>query len=370
MQPTEAPTSTNNTEFPCEACGAKLLFQPGTSELSCPYCGHRQQIAAASAPAPIVEHDFRAALAQARTATAKDLSNDATQVQCTFCGAVSVTTRKADHCAFCGSPVVLSDDGRQFIRPESLLPFAIDAKRARSEFERWLTQLWFAPGDLAKRAKASGMDGVYLPYWTYDSATRSQYSGERGDAYWETESYTDSEGRRQTRQVRKIRWHHVRGQVDVEFDDVLVAGTKSLPRDMLEKLEPWDLGGLAPFDPAYLSGFLAERYGIDLEGGFAIAQERMDSRIRDEVRRDIGGDEQRIHGLQTTHHDTTFKHLLLPLWISSFRYGEKVHRFVVNARTGAVAGERPWSTAKIVLAVLAALVVIGAIVAIAMRSRG
>ncbi len=368
MPEADVAASRPNFEYPCQACGAKLVFQPGSSALACPYCGHRQEIAQAPA-AEIREHDLHAGLANVRRTKARDLSTEAKQVQCTFCGAISLTTRQADHCAFCGSPVVLFNDETELISPESLLPFAIDPKRARHEFEKWVNGLWFAPNDLAKRAKAAGMDGVYVPYWTYDSKTQSRYQGERGDAYWETESYTDGQGKRQTRQVRKVRWTSVSGTVDVDFDDVLVCASKSLPRKMIEKLEPWNLTELRPYDPAFLSGFGAERYAVDLEAGFAIAKERMDVQIRAAVCADIGGDEQRIWSLSTSHHDTTFKHLLLPLWISSFRYSEKVYRFVVNARDGTVAGERPWSAVKITLAVLAALVVIGFVVAMVMRYR-
>ena len=62
------------------------------------------------------------------------------------------------------------------------------------------------------------------------------------------------------------------------------------------------------------------------------------------------------------HADVTWKHFLLPLWISSFRYDEKVYRFMVNARTGEVAGERPYSVIKIVLFVLFIVAVVGGII--------
>jgi len=83
--------------------------------------------------------------------------------------------------------------------------------------------------------------------------------------------------------------------------------------------------------------------------------------IRTDVCRDIGGDHQRIHSLKTEFDKTTFKHILLPIWISSYRYHGKVYRFLVNGRTGEVQGERPMSwikiagTAVLVIAIAAAL---------------
>jgi hypothetical protein len=40
------------------------------------------------------------------------------------------------------------------------------------------------------------------------------------------------------------------------------------------------------------------------------------------------------------------------MWICSYRFKDRVFRFLVNARTGEVQGQRPWSWVKIGLAVL------------------
>jgi hypothetical protein len=87
----------------------------------------------------------------------------------------------------------------------------------------------------------------------------------------------------------------------------------------------------------------------------------MEDRIRSSVRSDIGGDTQQITTLSTEYNDITFKHILLPLWISAYRYNNKVYRFTINARTGEVQGERPYSAIKIALLVIA---IIGIIVGI------
>jgi len=150
--------------------------------------------------------------------------------------------------------------------------------------------------------------------------------------------------------------------VQVAFDDILVCGSQSLPEALINKLEPWDLPELRPFDAGYLSGFVAERYKLGLEDGFKVAEIRMHPEIRAAIESDIGGDTQRIHDMQVHHADVRFKHLLLPLWISSFRYKEKTYRFVVNARSGEVAGERPWSVVKIAGAVILGIAVIVGIV--------
>ena len=197
-------------------------------------------------------------------------------------------------------------------------------------------------------ARAAALTGIYVPYWTFDAATRSDYSGERGTVY-----HTGSGKNRRTH----VRWHGVRGRVARAFDDILVLASPSLPRAHTDALEPWDLAGLEPYQPEYLAGFLAEAYRVDLTDAYEIARAHMDAIIQRDVRFDIGGDRQRIHQIRTEVADVTFKHVMLPVWTAAYRFRGQSFRFVVNGRSGRVQGERPWSPWKIGFAILAGLIV-------------
>ncbi|MCB1160844.1 MAG: hypothetical protein KDK45_25300, partial [Leptospiraceae bacterium] len=324
-------------EFPCSKCGGKLEFKPGLDQIECVYCGHKQDIPGAEKAKDFVakEYDLEDALKNAKKFTADKLVDKGKEIRCNGCGASSIITEQSDRCPFCASPVVVeASSSEEMFIPESILPFKVDKKSATQKFKDWISGLWFAPNDLKKRAQQKGMDGVYLPYWTYDAETTTAYTGERGEYYYETEYYTDAEGNEKSREVQKTRWYPTSGTVRVSFDDVLVCASKSIPEDIVNELEPWDLQELKPYEASYLSGFITERYKVDLKEGYGKAQERMKDVIRTAIERDIGGDTQRIHSTNTNYYDTTFKHILLPLWISSFRYSEKVYRFMVNARTG------------------------------------
>lgn len=346
--------------FPCSQCGAELAFAPGVSVLRCSHCGSETEIPVEDAP--IEELDFRSYVAN--LATQAD-TIDRIVSKCNTCGAeVEFPDNVTSHaCPFCGSNVVATGRSVKLIRPRSLLPFAFDDGRARDRYRAWIGKLWFAPSDLKKMSRVeSRLSGVYLPFWTYDSDVTTDYRGQRGEHYWETEHYTttDSQGRTQhhTRQVQKTRWYPARGRVFNQFDDVLVVASTSLKRNMLEKLEPWDTQSLVPYEDAFLAGFRSESYAIDLGDGFVRAQELMDPHIRATICRDIGGDEQRISWMQPYYNNITFKHVLLPVWILAYRYSDKTYQVVINARTGEVIGTRPysfWKIASFVAAILAAL---------------
>ena len=235
----------------------------------------------------------------------------------------------------------------------------------------WLGSLWFAPNGLQEYArKGRAMQGIYVPYWTYDADTRSRYSGARGDVYYVTEQVrVQRDGRTvvENRQVPKVRWTPARGTVARFFDDVLVLGSKSLPKPYTDALAPWDLSELEPYDPQYLAGLRAEGYTIALDDGFSEAQHVMDRMILRDVKFDIGGDKQRVDHVDTDISDVTFKHILLPVWMAAYKYRGQTYRFVVNGQTGAVRGERPYSKIKIAIAIVFGLIlagIIGAVIAL------
>jgi DNA-directed RNA polymerase subunit RPC12/RpoP len=351
--------SVNTEHYACAQCGAKISFAPGTASLKCPFCGFESQIA--KSDAPVAELDYRSFLENAERETS---SQEAQRIKCDKCGAETTVPANATAgmCPFCGTNMVFSGKASRLITPESLLPFKIAYKEAIEYFRRWIRGLWFAPGKLKEYARSEGkLTGVYIPFWTYDSNTTTSYSGERGDYYYTTESYTAEENGRtvtRTRRVRHTRWTHANGVVENGFDDVLILASKSLPKKYADRLEPWDLANLVPYADEYLSGFRAESYQVTLPEGFEQAKEAMAPVIESTIRKDIGGDEQRIESSHTQYADITFKHILLPVWLSAYRFRDTIYRILINARTGEVQGDRPYSAWKITAAVLAAIVVI------------
>lgn len=340
--------------FPCEQCGADMRFAPDKGQLVCDHCGHADAVAA---PGPwagaISELDFARAIALQLPAQEIE---ETRVLSCTSCGAQVEfdADEHAAECPFCATPLVTDTGLNRHIKPRGLLPFALDERTARQAMTDWLGRLWFAPSGLQDYArKGRRLQGIYVPYWTFDADTKTSYRGERGTVYYETETTTRN-GRQVQVQVARVRWQAASGRVARFFDDVLVLASRSLPKRYTDGLEPWDLSALEPYRPEFLAGFRAEAYTVGIEDGFVEARAQMDRIITRDVKFDIGGDRQRIHDLQTQVKDVTFKHVLLPVWMAAYRYRGKTYRFVVNGRTGRVQGERPWSAWKIALALLAA----------------
>ncbi len=261
---------------------------------------------------------------------------------------------------------MLDTGAHRLIKPQALVPFVLTENEARQAMIRWMGSLWFAPSTLLEYArKGRAMNGIYVPFWTFDAATDSRYTGQRGEYYYETRTVTvvvNGKSEQRQEEVRHTRWYPASGRVSRDFDDVLVMASTSLPQRLGNELTPWDLGALEPYSPDYLAGFQAEGYTIGLAEADQVAKANMARVIEQDVRRDIGGDEQRVTSVDTDYADETFKHILLPVWMAAYKYNGKSYRFLVNGQTGEVQGERPWSIWKIGFAVLlAAAIILGAV---------
>ncbi|VAW60636.1 Primosomal protein N' (replication factor Y) -superfamily II helicase [hydrothermal vent metagenome] len=348
----------------CEECGADLSFKPGTKHLTCTYCDHKMAFAEAES------------IDQAHTELNLDdyIDNfDAnTQhierhvVDCQGCGAETELeeNQQSALCPFCDAPLILQQScTKKTLKPAGVLPFSVEKSQARENFKQWLSKLWFAPNDLKKQiTQQDKFKGIYLPFWTYDCDTYSYYTGQRGIYYYETVSRTDSDGNTTSKEERRTRWSYVSGEVYNSFDDILVPASNSLAQDKLNALEPWDLHQLVDYKDEYLSGYLTETYQVSLRSGYESAKNTMDSRIHREIERHIGGDDQQVDSVETRYMDATFKHILLPVWISAYRYRDKLYQILVNARTGEVQGMRPYSWIKITLAIIVLLAVVSVLV--------
>ncbi|HEV7474592.1 MAG TPA: TFIIB-type zinc finger domain-containing protein [Pyrinomonadaceae bacterium] len=371
---TTSPTTSKEIHrYPCPACGADLLYEPHDGFLSCSHCGHQEAIPASAEQ--VEERSFEQYL-QIRPEQLELLAANALDVQCQSCGATVTFTppEVARQCDFCGVQIVAqAKSADPILAPGGVLPFLLTQPDATAGLSKWLKSRWFAPNALKQFARPDSIHGVYLPFWTYDTNTTSYYEGERGEHYYVTETYytTDANGKQveQTRQVQQTRWSPASGTVSRWFDDLLVPATISLPQNRLEALEPWDLDSLKPYDPAFLSGFKAQRYQVELAQGFERVKQVTTSVIEGDVQADIGGDVQRIHNVSTHYSGITFKHLLLPVYAGAYRFNQKLYQIVVNGRTGEIQGERPYSVWKIALFVMT-LIVLVLIIALVFGNNG
>ena len=346
--------------FTCKSCGAPLRFSPTHNTLQCEFCSTKESIE--KSVETIHEYNFQEALHYLEKYQEKEIIKD---VRCNKCAASFIMTPYSisTNCPYCNTPAIT--EFVKEITPKSLLPFQLSQKKAQLHFKKWIGSLWFAPSKLKKFVDGDKkLQGYYLPHWTYDSQTDTRYHGQRGDIYY---VYVDRmvivNGRQERRRVQeaRINWTPIAGDVNNFFDDITIGASKTISHTILNSLTPWYTNVLVPFNEKYLSGFDSEEYTIGLDNGFELAKVKMDYVIRQNIRDDIGGDQQQIIQMNTSYTDTTYKNVLFPIWTAQFEGKNKIYSYAINGQTGKVTGERPYSIVKIVLLSLTIATIIGGI---------
>ncbi len=341
----------------CPECGGDAVWNPARQALTCPYCGTVIPGTLHPDSGVVLEHDLAEALRNVPP-DQRGWQAEKISVKCQSCQAISVFDqgRAAQRCDFCGSPsIVPYTETRDPIRPESLLPFKLSETQVRDSIRQWYGSRLFAPNKLKKAALTDTLKGVYLPYWTFDAQTHADWTAESGYHYYETETYTDANGRTQTRQVQKTRWEFSSGALDHFFDDTLVAGTVGVQMDLLRQIEPFPTKELLPYDAGYIRGWVVERYQVDLSQAASRSQELMLVELRQLCDREVPGDTHRNLQVNAQFAERTFKHVLLPIWLLTYTYGSRTFQVLINGCTGEIAGRRPYSWVKILFAILATL---------------
>jgi Zn finger protein HypA/HybF involved in hydrogenase expression len=359
MEASALPSVAAQQKFACPACGGEAQWNPDRRALLCPYCGTESpaELQIRGDDTVIVEHDLVAAL-RAIPESARGWQAATVSVQCQSCRAISVfePEKISKRCDFCGSTALVPHEQvKDAFRPESLLPLAISEPRARDSIRAWFGRQWLAPNGFAGKALTDTVRGIYLPYWTFDAYADARWTAESGTYY-----YT----RVNNKQVRQVRWTPASGELSHTFDDDLVCASLGVHAHLLRAVEPFPTASLVPYDAGYLSGWMVERYQIDLITAAARSREQMEAALRQMCARQVPGDTHRNLVVQASYTRQTFKHVLAPVWLVSYVYRGRAFQVIVNGVTGAVAGERPWSWIKIALLVLLAVIVFLIVVSI------
>jgi DNA-directed RNA polymerase subunit RPC12/RpoP len=364
VKPGESIDSGKGRTFPCDRCGADLVFSIGEQSLQCPYCAAIKQIEP-PAEVPIVERDYLRAierLKRLREKTSHDEESSITEhaIRCSSCGAdvIFQGTLTSSQCPYCASPLQRDNihDSVSRLPVDGVLPFLVPQTQAAANLRNWVKSLWWAPNEFLKQGANGKFNGVYMPYFTYDAATQTRFSGQRGDTYF----VTVGEGNNR-RTEQRIRWSYREGAFNRFFDDVMMIAATKQHLDLVEALEPWPLDQLMSFTPEVLAGFFSRTYDVELEDGFRGARQRMEAALSMEVRQRIGGDVQQVDSQQTNYSAVTFKHILLPVWLLAYRYQNKTYQVMMNAATGEVSGQRPYSWVKITFAAMLIAIVVATI---------
>jgi len=336
-------------DFKCPQCGANTAFSAADGGLTCSYCGYYEAPQRPAVGRRATEFEFTT---ETMARAAQGWGEQRKELACQSCGAqISTPPDSLTHtCPFCGSNKVIQRQAEQnMLRPSVVIPFKIEAQNCQQIVREWLGSSWLTPASLRNAATPAAFNGIYLPFWTFDSLTRADWKAEVGHS--ETERYFEN-GEWKTRTV--IRWRWESGHAQVRIDDLVVRGTDRLSARLLKEMGRYDLSALADYEPKYLAGLNAKAYDIPLEKAWEIGRAEMRERARQACLDQASTAQVRNFSMDLDFGEESWRYLLAPVYLASYRYQQQTYQVMLNGQTGAISGQRPadWNKVWLVIALL------------------
>ena len=352
---------------PCPNCGCPVE----ASDKFCPACGtpnavttsHPAEQSSSTRKAPvgededIVAADVVAAKSQGENSAA--LTENQRHFRCEQCGAeVMVDPQQRSYiCAFCDSNYVaeFTRDTANRQSPEFIIGFAVTPEQARDKFRAWIrSNAWFNPGDLPITAVEDKQRGMYLPFWSFPMFAASEWNASIGEYWQRTETYTEMENGKlvtKTRTVTETEWWPLQGRHHHFYNGYLVSGSKGLTQAEAHTIMPYNLPALKRYEPYFLAGWICEEYSIDRDTALQMSQHEYNERERRNISAFLPGDTSSQLNVETKFRHVSSDLCLLPLYVLSYRYQNKLYRFLVNGQTGKCDGQKPLSWSRIAIAI-------------------
>lgn len=330
-------------EYECPCCGGRIEFDSASQQMKCPYCDTTFDLETlkgydeAMKGAEQTESDIE--LSPGTEWMTGETDNMLVYV-CNSCGGeiVADKTTGATHCPYCDNPVVVSGQFSGDLKPDYVIPFKLDKEAAVNALKKHLEGKFLLPDAFKDQNHIEEIKSVYVPFWMFDADARGNivYKATKVRC-WSDANYNYTE----TKHYSVIR----AGMLG--FENVPVDGSSKMPDDLMESIEPYDFKQAQPFNAAYLSGYLADKYDVTAEESVDRANIRVKQSVRDELRRTVTGFDTVIQQKENINlANGTARYVLCPVWILNTTWNDQKFLFAMNGQTGKFVGNLPVDMGK------------------------
>lgn len=311
------------TSYKCPSCGAGIEYNPALRKFKCEYC--------------LSEYSEDEIESNQSGGSHEHLQS----YICNSCGAEVITddTTSATFCYYCHNPVVLSGRLEGKFKPNKMIPFSIDKKKAREGFLKWAGNKMFIPRDFTSESQLEKITGIYLPYWWVDTEADINYLGEgRNIRVWRTSNMEYTETKK----------YQIKRQGEIDLKNVGEVAYTKINRSLLNGILPYRESEAVDFSMPYLSGFLAEQYNISKEDAMPMVEGHI-NRYYSYLINEMIGKYDSINTIDKTINikNQDWNLTLLPAWILTYKYKGNIYVYAVNGQTGKSYGELPLSSKKV-----------------------
>ena len=327
-------------EYECPACGGAMEFNPKTQKLKCPFCDSEFDV-----KDYVANHN---STTEAEVADGYNSSSESTSDQplyvyrCGSCGGEILTTESlgSTKCPFCSNNVVVKEKFDGQFKPDFIIPFKLTRDDAMRTYRNHVKSKKLVPKVFLDENHIDELKGIYVPFWLFNA--KESFSG----SYEATKVRTWSDSHYQ---YTETKFYDVQRAGTEDFDNVPVDGSKEMPDDLMESLEPFDENEMVPFNMGYLAGFLANKYNVSAEDNKPRALQRMAVSVAQDFRNTISGySSVRTLNENTNTVSVSHSYALYPVYVLNTSWQGKNYLFAMNGQSGKFVGNLPFSMAQAV----------------------
>lgn len=313
--------------YKCLNCKAGLEFDPASQKWKCHYCFSeftRQSLDLDSENEPSEDHD----------------GPELDAYHCNNCGAELITDRtiSATSCLYCRSSAVIRSRFAGRFKPRYLVPFKLTKAQAEEIYNKWMKKRLFVPTAFKTKEESQKITGIYAPFWLFDCMAEGHLEGEGTRTnHWRQGDYN----------YTRTRYYRVFRKGNVQYKKIPVDASKKLDDALMHKIEPYHYGDLTDFSLQYMSGFMAERFDVEVPEAERVMQGRVAQYTENRLQKTISGYQSfRATDKKTNLSDITHSYAMMPVYLLIHKHKDKEYIFIVNGQTGKVVGNTPVSPFK------------------------
>ena len=329
------------TEQKCPHCGGAVEFNIGAQTLKCPFCDTEFDIAAMQQAEDFAANTVEQINWNSQGSQWGAGETDGMSVYaCKSCGGeiVADATTGATSCPYCGNQVVMKGQFSGALKPDLVIPFKLDKKAAKEALKKHFMGKKFVPKAFLAENKLDEVKGIYVPHWLFscDAVVNASYQAEKYRHWSDSKNdYTETTA------------YNVYRSGSIGFDNVPVDGSTKMPDDLMESIEPFNINEAVPFNTAYLAGYLADKYDVDVNQSMGRANQRIQTSALDAFKDTVEGYNS-VTPLQAAMQvaNGSYKYALYPVWILNVKWKGQNHTFAMNGQTGKFVGNIPTEEKK------------------------
>ena len=355
-------------EYKCPSCGGKIEFDSTSQQMKCPFCLSEYDLETLKA----YDEELKADKPDSEMNWESEAGSDWQQgeaenlriYKCQSCGGevVADETTAASKCPYCDNPVIMTGQFSGDLKPDLVIPFKLDKEAAKAALLKHMEGKPLLPKVFKSQNHIDEIKGVYVPVWLFDAEVDAdiRYRAKKIKR-WSDQNY----------QYVETSIFSVRRQGGISFSHVPVDGSEKMNDTMMESLEPFDFKQAVPFQTAFLSGYLADRYDVDADASIARANERIRQSTLNEFRKTVQG-----YDAVDVEHDSIrlqngkAKYALYPVWLLNTSWNGQKYTFAMNGQSGKFVGNLPSDKGKawaIFFAVTAVVTVISYLIGMLLK---